>query len=444
MMMMMPCLVVPTRALIAAALVLIGSQGWANAGDQPTGFTLSNGLRVRLVVIPGESKVAVLLGVRAGFFDEPSGFPHLAHVAEHLVVFGAPPGSDEGKAVARWYEARKANAETLPGFMYLDLHVEATELDAALRVQAARLIRPAFTDPILRREVPRTLAELEYLEQPETYGTGKFAFSAFVQAVLHGRTEVPLKARTRGITVEDVRLFHARTFRVDRAMLVIVGGFDTAPARKAVEDAFGAIPVPATTSDRLPAPRTEGPVTARWDASTHHLILAWRTPPASDPDHAAMTLASTVLTQRLPFDRDIAALAKSPIVTNEVEGFFLVNVQVKPGADGDALRAKLRDQISRLATPEGFGDARVDQARQEFLRTIDPSPLRQLVASARSSPLRARTNVELQRMARAIIWGDLDAYVKRVEALDGGKVRDAVARLLDPGRAIVVRVEPMR
>src|SRR5207249_3236125 len=112
------------------------------------------------------------------------------------------------------------------------------------------------------------------------------------------------------ITVEDVRRFHARTFRVDRAMLVIVGGFDPAPARKAVEDAFGAIPVPATMPDQLPVPRIDGPVDTRWDAATRHLILAWRTPPASDPDHAALTLAATFLMQRLPFDRDIADLAK--------------------------------------------------------------------------------------------------------------------------------------
>ena len=67
-----------------------------------------------------------------------------------------------------------------------------------------------------------------------------------------------------------------------------------------------------------------------------------------------------------------------------------------------------------------------------------------LVSSARTSPLLARTNVELQRMARGIVWGDLDAYARRVEALDGGKVRDAIARLLHPDRAILVRIEPMR
>ena len=442
--MMMRWLLVPARALIAAALVLAGSQARALAGDQPTGFTMPNGLRVRLVPIRGEQGVAVLLGVRAGFFDEPSGSPHLAHVTEHLVVFASPDQSDEGKAVSRWYGAGKANAETLPGFMYFDLHVEPADLDTALRVQAVRLTRPEFTDPTLRREIPRTLAELEHLENPGTYGTGKFAHSAFVQAVLHGRAEVPIEARTHTITVEDVRQFHARTFRVDRAMLTIVGGFDPIQAREGVEDAFGAIPVPAMLPPPpLPAPGVEGPVDARWDASTRHLILAWRTPPASDPDHAALTLAGTALTGRLATDRDLSAMAKSPVVTHEVEGFFLVGVQVKPGSDRDALRSKLLDRIGRLATPEGFDDAQVDRARREFSATIAPSPLWMLLASARTSPLTVQTNVELQKIARGIVWGDLDEYARRVEALDGGRVRDAVARILDPGQAIVVRIEPM-
>ena len=385
--MMMRRLVVPARALIAVALVFFGSEVQTLAGDQPTSFTMPNGLRVRLVPIRGEKGSRSCSACGRGSSTSPRA-PRTSPTSPSTSSSSPPrPESDEGKAVARWYGAGKANAETLPGFMYFDLHVEPDELDTALRVQAARLTRPEFTDPILRREIPRTLAELEYLEKPETYGTGKFAHSAFVQAVLHGRAEVPIKARTRAITVEDVRRFHARTFRVDRAMLAIVGGFDPARARKAVEDAFGAIPVPATPPPLLPVARIEGPVDARWDASTRHLILAWRTPPASDPDHAALTLAATALTGRLAFDRDLSALAKSPVVTNEVEGFFLVGVQVKPGSDRDALRSKLLDRIGRLAKPEGFGDAEVEQARREFSATIAPSPLRMLVASARTSPL---------------------------------------------------------
>ncbi len=85
---------------------------------------------------------------------------------------------------------------------------------------------------------------------------------------------MPIMTRTRSISVEDVRRFHARIFRADRAMLVIAGGLDPARARKAVEDVFGSIPLPAKGPDRVGLRPAAGPFDVRWDASTRHLFLA--------------------------------------------------------------------------------------------------------------------------------------------------------------------------
>jgi secreted Zn-dependent insulinase-like peptidase len=144
--------------VVVLTLATCGAE--APAADEPTSFSLENGLRVRLVPLEGEERVFVILAVQAGFLDEPAGLPHLAHVTEHLVVFGAPGGSDEAEATERWFRAGRANGETLPGWMYFDLQVESGELEAALRVQAIRLARPEFTGDILSREIPRTLQEL--------------------------------------------------------------------------------------------------------------------------------------------------------------------------------------------------------------------------------------------------------------------------------------------
>ncbi len=58
--------------------------------DDPTSYALDNGLLVRLVSLPDEKRVSLILGVRAGFFSEPAGCPHLAHVNEHLPPFDGP------------------------------------------------------------------------------------------------------------------------------------------------------------------------------------------------------------------------------------------------------------------------------------------------------------------------------------------------------------------
>jgi hypothetical protein len=132
------------------------------------------------------------------------------------------------------------------------------------------------------------------------------------------------------------------------------------------------------------------------------------------------------------------------MVTNEVEGLFLVNVQAKPGADLDTLKSRLLEQVGKLSTPEGFNEVQVALARQGLVQVLRPSGLRTLLLSLSGSRLMSRTNRELQRMGQEIAWGDLDAYAGRVEALDGTAVRAALAGHLAPQRAIVVRVEPER
>src|SRR5690349_11206638 len=106
------------RTLLAILMIPVPL---ARAAEGDASDTLPNGMRVHLVPLGGEKEVAVVLAVRAGAFAEPPGRPHLAHVTEHMVVFGAPSETDEGKAVARWFAGGKANAETLADWMYFDL-----------------------------------------------------------------------------------------------------------------------------------------------------------------------------------------------------------------------------------------------------------------------------------------------------------------------------------
>src|SRR5690242_6270891 len=116
--------------VLFATIAILG----AAASTQGADDVLKKGLRVRLVPNHDQKKVSMLLGVRAGFFSEPTGLPHIAHLTEHVTVFDAKPGSQEAQAIQRWFEGGKANAETLADFMYFDIDgVEPSELELALR-----------------------------------------------------------------------------------------------------------------------------------------------------------------------------------------------------------------------------------------------------------------------------------------------------------------------
>lgn len=409
------------------------------AAAEPVAFTLNNGLRVRLVPGDSDKDVVLLLGVRAGFLAEPAGVPHLAHVTEHLAVFDLKP--KEAAAAGEWFKQGKANGETLADFMYFDLNVPKADLELALRVQALRLAGPDFSKETLAREIPRTLQELEFVEKSPQAGTGKFALGPFTQGAFHAKTESPIKALTKAITVDQAKEFHARTFRADQAILVVAGAFDPATARKIVEAEFGKIEKPM----KPPTPRPEikaGEKAITWDASTRHLMLAWNAPTSQEPDHAALTLVSLGLLQSMFLDAELNKLAKPALATNETEGLFLVNVQLKPDADPAKAKDKLLELVARYGDRDRIKDGDWNLLRSQFGFMAKPVDLTKTSLPAHVSKVMARANMEIQRMMKEIVWGDLDAYAKRVAEAKPEALRAAAAKHLAADKACIVHVVP--
>src|SRR5262249_17406484 len=150
-------------------------------------------------------KVAIILGTRGGFLNESKGKPHLAHIVEHATVFDVT-NAELAQGAQQWFSQHKMNGETLGELMYFDIHVSRNELPIALSLQAARLSDMTYTDATLQREVPRALHEVETLmRQPNAMA--KFALVPFVQAALHGETNVPFRRLTRQISGDDLRAF---------------------------------------------------------------------------------------------------------------------------------------------------------------------------------------------------------------------------------------------
>lgn len=428
------------RLLIAAGLLALPTEMLARPAEVQT-FALANGLRVRLVPGGDPGKVGLLLGVRAGFLDEPAGVPHVAHVTEHLATF-APRGAELARAVARWVPQGQANAETLADFMYFDLQVPADELALALRVQAGRFSADDFTAELLAREVPRTLSEIDFVERSALGGPAKFALAPFVQVALHNNpVAAPIRARTRAMTLDQVRAFHRRTFRPDRAILVVIGDFDPAAVRPEITKAFGAIPRPDKAPPVRPALRA-GDHKATWDVKTRHLLLAWPAPTSDHADHPALTLAAQELQTRLWWDGELQKRTKIPLVSNDQEGMFLVNVQLKPDADPAAVKAKLLERVAALADSKKLPDDAVTRALAQFRTQTEPPDLTKGRIPKGMSKILIMLNAELQRLRWEIVCNDLTAYTQRLAETKPEAVRAAAARHLAADKACVVQLDP--
>lgn len=433
-----------TSAVVALAAVF-GLAPRAVAKDEkpeaekPDDYTLENGLRVRLAPRTGDQQVMVLLFVRAGFLDEPAGLPHLAHVTEHLTVFDLPAA--EAKAAERWFKAGKANGETLADVMYFDLLVTPDEAESAVKVQAARLSGAEFSKETLAREVPRTLQEVAFVEKSKFPVAGKFALAPFVQAALHGKTDQPLRARTEKIAVADVTAFHRRTFRPDRAGLVVAGEFDPTAVRKQIDATFGAIKKPAAAVALRPKLKA-GESTADWDVKTRHLFVAWPAPDPSHADHPPLTLASLALTEKLMTDAAFTKLASGFPQLNDTEGVFMVGAQAAGDADLGDIRKAVLDRVTGLAKPEAWTKTEVTRLREQTDQLLGADvDVDKLTLPKRVTKTMAVAQMELQRMSKALVWGEVDAYRKRLAAVTPEEVAAAVAKHLPAKEATVVRVE---
>jgi RNA polymerase sigma factor (sigma-70 family) len=406
--------------------------------DKPVEYTLDNGLRVRLVPRAGDKQVMVLLFARAGFLQEPAGLPHVAHITEHLTVFDLPPA--EAKLADGWFKDGKANGETLPDLMYFDLLVPSDEAEAAVKVQAARLAGAEFSKETLVREVPRALQEVDFVEKSKFPAAGKFAFAPFTQAALHGKTDQPLRARTKKLTVADVTAFHRQTFRPDGAGLVVAGEFDPKAIRKTVDAAYGEM-----KNQTPPIARpvlSPGELSADWDVDTRHLFVAWSVPDPSHADHPALTFAALALMEKFMTDNKFNKQAMLFPTLNDTEGLFVVGAQAIGDTELKDVKVAFLERVAALADAKAWTANDLERMRKRLDQFVAPdTDLDALKSPARYTRTMALGQMELTRMTKTLAWGDLDVYRKRLAAVKPEEVAAAVAKHLPEKGATVVRVE---
>lgn len=406
------------------------------------------GLRVRIVPIDVPGELAVILGFRnAGILSEPAGQPHLAHVSEHVRFHQAPEGADLAKAVGKWLALGRANAETLPDVMYFDLYPTRAELPAALRLQVGRLFGATGDQAVLEREKAVALSEVTGLEGRRTAGMdalGKFAWSAFTQVGIHGAKDVPFKAHTAEITLEDVRKFGGiGRFRPDRAMLTIAGNFDPGEVDaelRTVLEATKALIEQEPFAPFAPFVPKPGVRAGTWDVASNQFFMAWIGPPPSDRAHPALAAFARVLATRLALAPEIRAAALQPTVVHaDVGGLFAVQSPLRKKEGGEALAAEIRKAIDSCATGQGL--MLLDRAKYtaRVNSGFPPGPLQYPPGLPRQIMLHA--NYELARMRVTLAAGQTaEEYCARVDEITAGDVKAAVNAWLAPEKAAIVTI----
>jgi hypothetical protein len=101
------------------------------------------------------------------------------------------------------------------------------------------------------------------------------------------------------------------------------------------------------------------------------------------------------------------------------------------------LRVRLiLDRVAHLAKPDAGTASKLERPRKMYMQqTFADVDVDKITLPAGLTKTKARAGIELQRMVRSIVWGDLGAYKERLDEVKPEAVPAAVAKHLARSRA---------
>ena len=286
--------------LLPLLLSLFVHSSSAEQQGQVTRATLSNGLRVVLIRNPLAPVVTVEMNVLAGGDETPPGFPGMAHAQEHMAFRGCEGMSADQTAAIYALLGGENNADTQQNITQFFATVPASDLDVALRAQAACLRgiddsqqEWAQERGAIEQEVARDLSNPTY-KFISRLNEDMFAGTPYAHDPLGTKDSFD------ATTGEMLKKFYESWYTPGNAILIIVGDIDPAATMVKVKQEFEGIPshpLPARPAVDL---KPVKPESFTLDSNLPYVLgfVAYRLPGTDSADYAAAQVLSDVLSSQ--------------------------------------------------------------------------------------------------------------------------------------------------
>ncbi len=348
----------------------------ASARIDPVGAHVGNGFRVEhfrlgngLQVLVWEDATAPVFAfqswVKVGSRHDPVGRSGMAHLFEHL-MFKATVSRPEG-TYDRLMEARggQNNAATWVDWTYYRAKLPRWELDFVCELEADRIVNLALAADMLERE--REVVVNERLMRVDNDPDGKL-YEAIYRTAFgdhpYGVPTIGWMEDIRAITLADCLDFYRTYYAPNNVTLVVVGDVATADVLARVQAHYGSFAhqaIPAEAARPLP-PTEGGPrrLELTLPLATARMVVAWPAVPAGTPDHAALELAASILSdgessrlhRALVEEHELALDVSSWVASCHDAGLFEVSMALRPGVDPARAEAVLHEALAAfLAGP---------------------------------------------------------------------------------------------
>ncbi|MEO8060603.1 MAG: pitrilysin family protein [Burkholderiales bacterium] len=361
---------------------------------------LPNGLQVISVRSQTSPTVSVHVWYHVGAKDDPAGRSGFAHLFEHLMFKSTRYLKSEQFDRLTEDVGGSNNAFTSDDVTAYHEVVPSNHLETLIWAEAERLSNLNVDEPNFKSE--RAVVEEEFRQRVLASPYGRFYEALAPAAYLtHPYKRPPIGSieDLEAATLADVEAFHRTYYRPDNATLVVAGDFDQKQLDAWVDKYFGpiarpAVPLPVLKATEAAWPSDRSVKVTGPAVPLPAVALLWLAPPVTNPDNAALQIASALLSggessrlnQSLVYRKQLASQASFEADLRSGPG-LLAAVAVAAGNKKIAdVRAALLAEVQLLAR-RPVGAAELAKVKTQLLtRTLlarqTPDGLAQALAGA--------------------------------------------------------------
>jgi len=312
--------------------------------------------------------------------------------------------------------------------------------EPALKLFAEVAGKPTFPEDALKRIKNQLLAGFEYEKQNPGKIGGKALFGKLYGDHPYGQPSDGSAETIPGITLDQLRAFHAKAYAAGNAVIALVGDLSREEAEAVAAQVSAALPKgPALAKPAQPVEPKAGTTHIDFPSKQTHLMLAELGIDRQDPDWPALSLGNQILgggafgTRLMSEVREKRGLTYgvySVFSPMQVRGPFMINLQTRAElSDGTLQLVKgiLADYLKSGPTQQ-----ELDDAKREL---------------AGSFPLSNASNASIVGQLGAIGFYNLpltwlEDFMQQSQALTVEQVKAAMNKHLAADKLVIVTVGP--
>ncbi|MGE0764715.1 MAG: M16 family metallopeptidase [Bdellovibrionales bacterium] len=406
-------------------------------------FTLKNGLTVLLHEDHSAPFFSYQQWFRVGSRNEKPGLTGLAHFFEHLMFKGTPkfPGDSFDRLIRA--NGGAANAYTTRDFTAYYMNLPTDKLALAIDIESDRMRNLNFNQKEIDSEREVVKEERRFRVDNEVSGLldEKVWRTVYKVHPYHWPVIGSMVDLNRA-TIEDMKEFYRVHYAPNNALVILVGDFNSAQAKKMITQAYENIPsqqLPVYNPTTEPVQMSERRAVIKKEVQNISAAVAFRTVASGDKDMYALDLAASILGggnssrlyRRLVYHQQSVSAVNVSSYTPGDPGMFRVGLSLKPGQDPEAVFNTVSAEVYKLRK-QPITDAELEKAKNWVMKDYVES-LKSISGKARALAIHEIYGQDYQLMFR-----DLEKYI----AVTKEQIQTAAEKYLKPTARTIVWVQP--